>query len=90
MQDGGVFLGFTPTAAQGHRGGRALSARQLLLEATSTSDEAGRRLRRAPPVLVLRVQPWYEMCGERFWVDTRMAWESGPYTVTLDRHELPS
>ena len=90
VQDGGVFLGYTPSAAQIHLREGALSARQLVLEATSTRDEAGRRLRTAPLVLVLRVQPWYERAGARFWVDTRVDWESGSYTVTLDRLEMPT
>ena len=76
--DDSVLLCYTPEAVQVSQKAAAIDMRSLLLEAT-TGDQA---LRRAPQVLTLRIENTYEMGGDAFWVDARVAWPGGPITIT--------
>ena len=50
----------------------------LLLEA-ATGEGA---LRQAPQVLILRIENTYELLGEAFWIDARVAWPDAPCVLT--------
>ena len=83
--DANVVLCYTPDTAQVSGASAAIDMRAFLLEAT-TADGA---LQRAPQALWLRIENTYELLGDVFWTDARVAWPQGPCTLTTNHADEP-